>query len=81
MGVGNAKKFFKENLERYVSKSSGSEFNLNAGLLKLVDELDQEIQRLHSEIAHVSKQVGASKVAISLAVGSPTSELRAVTSL
>jgi hypothetical protein len=60
MGVGNAKKFFKENLERYVSRSSaGPDYNLNAGLLKLVDELDGELQRLHAEIAHVSRQVAA----------------------
>lgn len=60
MAIAKAEKFFKENIERYANvRSDPLNFNLNAGLLALVEELHKEVQQLHVEIAHISQQVAA----------------------
>ena len=59
MSIKVAGKFFEENITRHIgAKSDPALYNLNKGLLNLVVELNREIQTLHEEIAHVSKQVG-----------------------
>lgn len=57
MSIQDAAKFFKENVERS-SRSDPINYNASRGMLKLVEELHREIQKLRSEIAHVSQQVG-----------------------
>jgi hypothetical protein len=58
--ISDAKKFFSENTKRYATvRSDPLNYNLNAGLLKLVEELQREVRKLHQEIAHVSHQVAA----------------------
>lgn len=60
MAIAKAEKFFKENVQRYATaKGDPLNFNLNAGLLALVEELHREVQQLHAEIAYVSQQVAA----------------------
>lgn len=54
----SAKKFFKENIERFIgAKSDPVAYNLNKGLMNMSDEIAAEFDRLHREIAHVSQQV------------------------
>jgi hypothetical protein len=56
MAISDAAKFFKENVTGYVGSDPAGQ-NLNKGLLKLVEELHQEVRHLHQEIAELSKQV------------------------
>jgi hypothetical protein len=59
MSVRNAAKFFQDNFKRHLSaRNDPVMYNLNQGLLTLVEELHSEIGRLHQEIAHLSQQVG-----------------------
>jgi hypothetical protein len=58
MAINDAAKFFKENSDHYIDRYSNPAMrNLNLGLLKLVEELHSEVQRLHKEIANLSRQV------------------------
>ena len=59
MSIRDAAKFFEDNFKRHLTaKGDPAMYNLNQGLLKLVEELHSEIGQLHQEIAHVSQQVG-----------------------
>jgi len=59
MSVRNAEKFFKDNVKMHLNaQNDPALYNMNLGLLALVEALDDEVERLHREIAHVSQQVG-----------------------
>ncbi len=59
MSIRTTRKFFLENAKLIGTGRNADTvaYNLNAGLMNLVDELHSEIQQLHAEIAQVSKQV------------------------
>ena len=58
MAINDAAKFFKENSDSYIDRYSNPAMrNLNLGLLKLVEELHSEIQRLHREISNLSHRL------------------------
>ena len=63
MTIDSAAKFFKENITRYLdAKKDPVNYNLNKGLMVLVEELHSEIRHLRSEVAQVSVQVGRLRV-------------------
>jgi hypothetical protein len=58
MSLRDAKKFFKDNIDHHATlRSDPMNYNLNAGLLNLVEQLDRQMDILHREIAQLSQQV------------------------
>lgn len=56
--ISDAQHFFTENTKRCNPRNDPMNYNLNAGLTMLVDELNSEIRSLHRKIEHLSAQIG-----------------------
>jgi hypothetical protein len=58
MSVSTAIKFFEDNTMNHLnSHSKPAEWNLNAGLLALVKDLDTELRKLHREIGEIKNEL------------------------